>query len=252
MKLKVLVIGRGTVGSALAEFQGVTAISHKSLGPDSLDDFDILVNCAGIGGYGRCKAAGHSEVMTANVQLALDLQNYCLSRGVPFVQLSTMGVYAKQVKPLLVYSMDGKPDFITEDCRVYPHNLYCSSKIIAEQLLAEKIVDGRGTYILRMGWLVGTDSFRQRARQFGSVQNTYCGITYPETLIKVLHNIVRKSEDSFFKVGIYNLQSKTVWFPLYVKEILGYGLPCRDDYPKDMTSAVPLDTTKIVEVGFLS
>ena len=238
--MKILCVGRGYIGTALAEHYGFTAISHQLFleNPELLIDTDAVVNTAGIVGHGKCDEAGYDEVIKANVDFALTLQTETLKRGGHFIQLSTIGISEKQVAPSISRHDSKLPFTVREGTFVFPHNLYCASKI-----LNESVVSRRQHTILRLPWVLVGGVFESRLQNWKSVQDTWCSVLGVEHLIKVIKHV------AYYKTtGTYHVADRHVYFPEFIKQQLGKHLPIRADYPKNMTAAVPVDTCSIERI----
>lgn len=225
--MKITCIGRGTIGKALSLFNGFEVISHT----DEIDmGGDMIVNCAGIVGDAKCD--NYKDVVNANVEHAVALSN--IQR--PIIQFSSAGVYAKQY-------CKTSTDKLKEGDPVYPHNLYCASKILMENALAKYA----NTYILRIPF-VEVEGLGERYKNYQWVQDGYCSIVTPETIASVIKRILKKH----LKSGVYNIRSKEVYFPSFVNNYLDTPLEIRYDPPgKSSTANVVLNVDKALETGLL-
>ena len=231
---KVLCVGRGYVGGALANFEGFDAISHKAFldNPEVILDYDVLVNTAGVIGHRKCEEAGYDEVIEANVHLPLFMQTEALRYKKDFIHLSTIGIVETQVAPSLTVHDTEPPFYAHEHTFIYPHNLYCASKIISDHMLSK-----RKNLILRLPWVLVADVFESRIENWDSVQDTWCSTLSIELLAKFI-------QQNHGAIGTYHIADAHVYFPAFVSDVLGKHLPIRTDYPSNMTAAVPLDTEK--------
>lgn len=240
-KMNILVIGLGTVGSELAEYDSFAGISHDDYDASALLGVDVVVNAAGVAGYSVCERAGFDEVMRGNVGFPLEVQADCILAKVPLVQLSTAGVYRTQV-------CENRDDVCaSENFPVYPHNLSCASEILKCTHLMERKDEGAGTYILRMPWFVSDKKMEMLVKTFSYVQRTWTSILEPIDLAKTIKRIGL----STFEPGIYNIGSKTVYFPDFVRVYTDRKIPVRSGFRQNMTSAIPLDVSKAVRERLL-
>ena len=221
---KVLCIGLGMVGKALTQYDAFTGVSHKDFKPLMLRGYDACVNTAAITGYSLCKRTDRHEVISANVNFALYLKAACVATNTILFQPSTTGMYMPQTCP----KIDG---FIMpkEDSETKAYNLYVESKLEMEQYLQD-------CYIFRMPLFFEPDATKRPAWSY--VQDTYLSILYPHDLMCHILNFIRIQPE----YGIYNVDSKVVYLPELFKE----GNPeVRKSYAKDMTSALPIDCSKL-------
>ena len=234
--MKILCVGRGYLGKALAEFDDFDVISHQTFTkyPDVVSDYNGVVNCAGIVGHRKCDEEGYDPVIEANVKFAVTLQNNCLAHGVHFIQPSTIGISLRQ--------WSTAPEFlVSESMPIYPHNLYCASKILNEHALNQQ-----NTTILRLPWVVVPGTFESRIQNWKEVQSTICSIIELEDLRCALLNTLRKRA-----VGVYNIKTTDVYFPDFIKARFGLDLPERETGTNNMTASVPMDTRKARAEGIL-
>ena len=235
---KTLCIGRGYIGKALSKYEGFTTISHQDFveNPDQINAYNIVVNTAAITGDRKCKEAGYDAVIDANVKFALSMQAEVLKRKKNFIQLSTVGIVETQVAPSLSLHDTEPPFYVHEHTFVYPHNLYCASKILNETAIGK-----RKHLILRLPWVLVEGVFQSRIQHWDSIQDTWCSVLTIETLVKVIQN-------HSFLIGTYQIANAHVYFPHFISEQLGKELPIRKSYPTDMTAAVPVSTEKASEI----
>ena len=233
---KILAVGRGYIGKALNHYKEFELISHSKFleDPGVVLGYEGVVNTAGIIGHRNCDAAGYEAVMKANVAFPLRVQAACLKANVRCIQLTTVGISELQVAP-------------TADIRfrvnmpVYPHNLYCASKILLEASLRNKLC-----ILLRLPWVVVEGVFRDRIKNWTSVQDTWASVLEVPDLYKSILKLTQPIDDDMDRLypknsGLYQLKSYDVYFPDFIKSHLDMELPIRTDYPRDMTAAVPLE-----------
>lgn len=235
--MKILCIGRGYIGKALSAFEGFDVISHQDFlsNEDVVVDYAGVVNCAGIVGHRNCDTAGYAAVLEANVGFPVKVANRCRASGIRFFQTSTIGMSLQQSSRRKGFSVD-------ETMPVYPHNLYCASKMLAEQAVA-----GKQTVILRLPWVVVPGTFESRIHNWTSIQATFCSILELEDLRDILRNACEKRA-----VGVFHIKSRNVYFPDYIQAHFGLELPLRGEIPTAMTAAVPMDATLAKRVGLLN
>ena len=234
MNKKILVVGLGNIGKRLIESHKFEGCSHADAFTKDFSAYAAVVNCAGIAGYGKCAINSIDAVIKANVKLPLRLATACEEADAHFIQLSTAGVYAKQVCPHLEISpeLDSRI-YQSENSPIKKHNLYVESKILMEEAL-----DTYPTYIFRFCFYLSDTLAKRSFASWNQVQATYLSILRHETLEKAI------------PTGIYNIASDVVWLPDLVRRY-GFDLPERDSYPEDMTASVPISTQKAVSVGLL-
>ena len=245
---KILCVGRGYVGKALAKYADFSVISHQAFleNPDSLLGFDSVVNTAGITGHRKCDEAGYDATIEANVAFASYLQGEVIKRKKNFIQLSTIGISKAQVAPNVQYAhrqyrtgFNPEPPFyVNEHMPIYPHNLYVASKILNEQVISK-----RKYCILRLPWVLVEGVFESRAKHWDAVQDTWCSILRIQTLVEA----VKCASQGV--IGTYHLSDAHVYFPEFINELLGKQLPIRTDFPENMTAAVPVSTAKLINGG---
>lgn len=226
--MKVLVLGRGYIGKALSVYEEFDVVSHSQLlrVPALVDGYDAVVNAAGIIGHRQCEAAGYDAVIAANVEYPLKVQAVCERADILFFQLTTVGISKAQVAPSRdIVFREGDP--------VYPHNLYCASKLLLEASL-------KGGIVLRMPWVVATGVFQSRVKNWQAVQDTYTSIL---TIEDLRTSILALMSESQLCSGLFHLKSADVYFPDFINQLLSLDLPLRKEYPRDMTAAVPIAAT---------
>ena len=226
--MKILVIGKGLVGSRLMLHEGIAGVSHDKFRGE-IQGYDLVVNCAAVAGQAKCDSTPYEMVIDANVQFPLRLYSACVEKGIPFVHLSTSGVYHKQVSQA---SNQG----LKESAPVYPHNRYCASKLLGETVLMSNL-KGTPCIILRMPWFVAAEGFKDRGWSY--VQTTFTSVLYIADLYRVLQHCGELPS------GIYNVKSKDVWFPDFYKLTVGGDLPARSFHKPDMTSSHPINDDKL-------
>ena len=243
--MKILVHGLGAVGSLVAGFEGFEGVHHADY--KTPEGYDALVNCAGIAGANKCQQNDWSDVMDANVMLPIHLQHDCRNAGIPYIHISTPGVYKKQV----CYDLSEVGDGIEEHSPTFPHNLSVASEILAEMYLME-MQDGRSSkdpdiYIFRVSWFVNEERLRQRTRYMHYFQQTWTSVTHPNTLAQAVANTVKNKPCA----GIYNINTETLWFPDFMSRYTDKPHVEKREHAKDATSAVPTNTTKAKGAGIL-
>ena len=237
----ILCVGRGYIGKALSEYDNFEVISHKDfLVKPLIENYQAVVNCAGITGDGKCTQVGYAETVKANVEFPLKVEEICTMAGVPFIHFTTTGISKKQVAGDLTESL-------AEDMPVYPHNLYCTSKILCESTLRN-----RNTVIFRLPWVIAPGVFESRIKNWTAVQDTYTSILEIKDLADIICKIVEKQKTDFHtyypaKVNTFHLKTSDVYFPDFIKNNYGLDLPIRKEYPSSMTAAVPVNNSRIKE-----
>ena len=224
----ILVYGAGTVGMPLANHPRFEVVARKDYRPAMLEDASALVNCAGIAGMQACKDAGFDAVMQANVALPIELARQCRIAGIPLIQLSTAGVYRQQTAP---YETHGEYAHIGD--ATYPHNLYCASKLLMEQQLADRAI------LIRLPWLWDRERFKRLATNWAYIQDTWASYFH----IDGLQTAVLFAVDRKHPFGLYQVSSGVCYFPEFVKQLLGRNIDIRQTHAPDMTSAIPIKPT---------
>ena len=221
--MKILVIGRGYIGKVLDAYDEFDVVSHNQLLgiPALVEGYDAVVNAAGIVGHRKCNEAGYAAVIEANVKFPITVQAVCAQYGVTFIQLTTVGISRVQVAPTSDICFSLKMP-------VYPHNLYCASKILLEASLI-----GKPAIILRLPWVVDKGVFESRVKNWDMVQDTYTSVLEIEDLRKAIFKYPVNS-------GVFHLKSYDVYFPDFINKLLSSNLPIRKEYPNDMTAAIPI------------
>ena len=238
--MKILCIGRGYIGRALAAFDGFEVLSHQEVlsHPERLAAYKGVVNCAGIVGHRKCQDAGYTAVIDANVRLPQHLHQLCQHKNIAFLQLSTVGISKKQVALR-------STERVSEEMSVYPHNLYCASKLLSEVTLKET-----ACVLFRLPWVVVPGVFESRFKNWDAVQDTHTSLLEISDLAAAILAVVKRFH-SYCPVapGVYHLKSRDVYFPEFVAAVLGMELPARQTYPADMTAAVPMETCRAAAAG---
>ena len=235
---KILVIGRGYVGKALEAYDEFDVISHTVFLtiPAIVEDYDAVVNAAGIVGYQKCNEAGYDAVIEANVKFPITVQAACAEYGAIFFQLTTVGISRVQVAPTSDVS------FSVND-PIYPHNLYCASKILLEVSLKREF-----GFILRMPWVVDKGVFESRVQHWDAVQDTYTSVLEIEDLRASILDLVSNPKrykpiysDAEYPVtsGIQHLKSYDVYFPDFINKLLSSNLPIRRGISKRYDGSDP-------------
>ena len=221
---KILCIGKGFIGSALEAYDEFDCIHHRQFKPLLLRDYDACVNTAGIVGYGLCKKTDNDTTYLANVSFALHIKAACVATNTILFQPSTTGMYTPQSCPKL-------EGFImpTETSPTKAYNVYVQSKLAMERVLD-------GCYILRMP-LVFETSFNKP--QWSYVQDTYLSVLYTDDFRSYLLDFIRIKPE----YGIYNMDSEIIYLPDKFK-----SLEVKRHYNADMTSALPIDCSKLQSI----
>ena len=248
--MRIAVVGLGTVGSVLQDYDGFYGVRHQEIEDCYVDfsenpyaDFretDAIVNCAGIAGAGKCSKAEIADIMEANVMFPQKLQRICKESNTLYIHISTAGVYQKQAQYTDNFGWGAPETYPT-----YPHNLSVASEILGENHLFNDLQVP--IYILRLSWFLNEEKFYERAKYMTDVQQIWTSITHPDTLVDAIRNVVEKRPDP----GIYNINSETVWLPDFMRQSTKKPFMEKKDHPKDMTSTVPTSTRKAIEAGLL-
>lgn len=155
--LKILVLGAtGRLGLALVRRYSAQGIDIRALArgqadlskPDTLpaaladEDFNVLINTAGITDVDYCEAHAASAFVT-NATAPGVLAAQCTARGARLVQISSDYVFAGDVHAPRV-----------EDDATRPGNVYGQSKLQAEKIV---LVAQPEALVLRVSWLFGLE-----------------------------------------------------------------------------------------------
>ena len=224
----ILILGAGTIGKPLADHSQFDLVTRADFNEDMLAEYDALVNCAAITGYGKCKEAGFDAVIEANVALPMQLRDMCMQADIPLFQLSTSGVYRQQTCPDIKnfkYAVVGDP--------VSPHNLYCASKLLMEQQLEQSAV------VLRLPWFLDVADIKKRAQNWNYVQDTW---TSHFEIGDLQEKILYLCEEGTRK-GIFNISTGVIYFPGFLTRVLNKELEIQRDHAPDMTAAIPIINT---------
>ena len=173
-------------------------------------------------------------MLAANVGFPVKVANRCRASGIRFFQTSTIGMSLQQSSRRKGFAVD-------ETMPVYPHNLYCASKMLAEQAVA-----GKQTVILRLPWVVVPGTFESRINNWTSIQATFCSILEVEDLRDAIRTACEKRA-----IGLFHLKSADVYFPDYIHAHFGLELPLRGEIPTEMTASVPMNCSRAKRVGML-
>ena len=237
----VLLVGRGVVGTELHTLPNFEIVSHTDFPDTNLSSFAAVVNCAGIVGARNCEEATFTDLFAANVFLPRDMKARCVAENTPFVQLSTIGVYASQTCPDI--ETFTPPD---ETSPVIGLNRYVYTKIRMEQhLLTEPL---SGVYVFRLPWVNIEAMFLERAAAWTAVQNTFTSIVNTNTLATAIRKV---AEDPSVPGGLYNIASSVVHFPTFINAMRDAPLPTRSEYSATMTSAIPVSVEKAIRAGLI-
>ena len=225
----ITVVGAGIVGTALLTYPHVRLLQSAEWDAFSshersavLAKTELFVNAVAIAGSPKCEAVGYANVMAVNVAKALAYLKQVAAHDVPVVVLSTTGVYATTT------SLTREPAQ-TIDSPVYPHNLYCASKLLMEQVCQ----DAR---ILRIPWFFTGDYLQQRAKAWRVVQDTYTSYLESERLYVCLCQLADAPP------GLYQCHSGIVYLPDMLP-----ALPVRTEVPTGMSAAVPIQESSIFQ-----
>ena len=243
--VKILIIGRGAVGNALYLSDSIHYTSEADIfdimghdeflqAPGVVDSYDGVVNCAAL----HDKEASWDDIIEANVGLPNVIQEACSHKGVSNIHFSTAGVYKQQVSK--------RGEYLAEyAAKVYPHNMLVASKLLMETTLLKDMVDSY-SMVLRMSFFEDRKQWELRIEHWTQAQNTWVSIVRVSTLRDAILAIVRKK----IKGGIVNIASEDVYLPAYASQFCD-DLDVRTNYPRNMTSAVLLDTSKAKRWGIL-
>ena len=234
---KIGIVGAGLVGSCFKGLDDFEVVHHGEW-KDAVWNWRGIVNAAGIIGIGPCQEASHDELIRANVKLAVDMEGYAAKIGIPFLTFSTTAVYRR-------------PGDLEERCRedapLYPYNAYGASKILMEASLPKD-----ACFIFRLPRVdTETDSekdFGPKLKNWKVVEHVYQSFVYRDEIIDSVRNAMN-NQTHFY--GIYNIASKDVYLPEYVKRKYGWKGEVVPAHSLALSPAVMVDTTKAKEVGLL-
>ena len=236
--MKLLCIGRGFIGKALAKRENVDVIAHQAFLREysAISGYDAFINTSGIVGDFKCQHTPYDEVHDANTLLPRRFSMLARHRRAKFFQLSSTGMYIPQACP--IYEGYRRPD---ESSKIKSYNRYVASKVHAEELL----MAAGNAFILRTPLI--EDELSKRSEKWEFVQDTYLSLVDMDFIYDVICRIVKKS----VPYGIYNISQKTVYLPDHIYDLTGRKLPLRSKVPETMTSAVPVDITKAVRADII-
>lgn len=250
---RILVIGRGTIGKALAEhdpdyhlasvgdFRSCKYVAGNWLG---------VVNAAGIVGAGACYKHSWQEVMKANVELPMKIKKACDYFNVPSVMLSSIGIYKRQVS-------ENADWYDHEFSEVYPHNPYVASKLLMEHVIASGGSGLKSTSIFRIPFFDDTEQWYNRVVNWKEVQSTHTSMVSVETLSKAIKKVFQAAHKLN---GLYNIATEVRYLPHFIdvlrmrtsdKDVEIPQLHHRSEYPPDMTAAIPVSCELAKQKGIL-
>ena len=228
---KTCVIGSGMVGSI---FKDVDGYKVQHFEDDYKNNWQGIINAAGVAGQARCDEVGRRATYEANVAFPLAIAKYCHDSFIPFVTLSTMAVYSHAPSPR------------TENSPVFPANLYTENKIAMEAMMPEDV------FIFRLGMVVrqsGTSyDFGEKVKAWAVVEDVELSIINEATLKKAVRHVIT---DPTIAPGIYNLASESVHLPTFIKDEFGWDGEVVAAHSLNLSPAVVMDTTKAQERGLL-
>ena len=227
MVKKIGVVGAGLVGSCFKGLDNFQVV-HRNEWKDKIQSWAGVVNCAGIIGLKQCERVSFDDVLRANVVLPLEMAESALMLNIPFVQFSTAAVYRRE----------NLTDSVTEDMPLYPYHTYGASKILMESLLPSK------TFIFRIP-MVSTFSgaendFEEKIKRWIQVEDANISMVYRQTLIEAVSNALKGD----IPQGIYNVASKSVYLPSYVRERCGRAVEMVSADKLNRPPAITLEVSK--------
>lgn len=227
MVKKIGVVGAGLVGSC---FKGLDnfQVAHRNEWRDKIQNWAVVVNCAGIIGLKQCERVSFEEVLRSNVKMPLEMAESALMLNIPFVQFSTAAVYRRPETRRSV----------TEDMPLYPYHTYGASKILMKSLLGSK------TFILRIP-MVSTSSgaendFEEKIKRWIQVEDANISVVYRKTLIELVSNALK----GCIPPDIYNIASKSVYLPSYFRERCGRAVETVSADKLNRPPAITLEISK--------
>lgn len=229
---KILIIGMGYIGMALAENDARFAIvSHDTFEHTRLDTYEAVVNAAAIAGQTKCEAVDYGEVRKANVDFPIYVEKRCFHQGLKCIQFSTVAVYERKSVPMAdVKENRGNYEKQSEESPVFAHNAYICSKLEMELSLTS-------SYILRIGYF--KPSLLARIKNYKYVQDTWCSILTTTDLKQAILDIT----DYDIPQHVYNLKSHDVYLPDFVASHYK-PLPIRYETEAGMSPAIPISNAK--------
>ena len=234
---KIGVVGAGLVGSCFKELDEFEVVHHNEW-KDHIWNWRGVVNAAGIIGIGPCQEASLDELIKANVKLAVDMCGYAANLHIPFLTFSTTAVYRRPI--------DLK-ERVREEAPLYPYNAYGASKILMEASLPKD-----RCFIFRLPRVdTGTDSekdFAQKIKGWKVVEAVYLSFVFRDTIIESVRNAMNH-QTRFY--GIYNIGSKDVFLPDYIRGKYGWRGEIVDAHSLNLSPAVMTDTTKAKDLGLI-
>ena len=234
---KIGVVGAGLIGSAFQTEEDFEVVHHYEW-KDAISEWRGIVNCAAIAGAGLCDEASYDEVIQANVEMPVEMQAIAEGLGIPFITLSTASVYS------IPQSMK---DRLKEDAPTFPHNLYCASKILMETSLPKD-----KCFIFRIPQ-VNFDSchpndFRQKVKGWQIAEDIHQSLLFSHTLIEAVRHVI-STHPRFY--GIYNVATKDVHLPTYIKEQYRWEGEVVPAYSLGLSPALWINPTKAQDFGII-
>ena len=233
------VVGAGLVGSLFEGLDDFEVVHHDEWLPMRWERG--LVNCAAQSSRIACEQKHFSDVLQANVYLPQKMYESTLNfKGdVPFVQFSTTAIYKHPKNPDTV---------LDEDAAIYPLHSYGASKILMEDILADK-----ECYIFRIPRVI-TDNghpndFGHHITRWTEVEDRHCSIVRGETIVNA---VMAALENPNSPPGIYNIATEVIHLPSFIKENYGWeGKVIPADSMEGLGPWPIIDTSKAYRWGFI-
>lgn len=230
----IVVIGAGLVGTSLQDYPNVQlfqssiwdnfTISEQS---KILKNTELFINATAIAGTIKCAEAGYNQVIDINVTKSLAYVQQLALYQIPVVLLSTTAVYARTTCPKSLYDKPERLELWSINDPVYPHNLYCASKILMEQTI-------KNALIVRIPWVFRNNHLPEYTKKWSVVQDTYTSYIDPKRLYTCLSKLINAPK------GLYQCHTDIVYLPNILP-----SLPIRTDIPIGMSAAVPIQESSI-------
>ena len=246
---KYYVIGRGLIGSIFKDDPGYELFSHTEWERVFLDVGSKLVSSgvkgfvctAALAGNDVCDARPMDEVMAANVGLPVEMLHMARLTNTPLIAFSTSSVYKTGV-----YNA-------TEGDDLHPHNRYVASKIAMEYALSTTLakhpVQYDKLYVFRIPLAILNNNhprdFPEKIKKWERCENVYTSVVFYQDLLDAVNNVFREDIPG----GIYNVASKLIHLPSYIKEHFGWEGEVVPAYSMTKTPPITVSTLKARQAG---
>jgi dTDP-4-dehydrorhamnose reductase len=163
---------------------------------------DLIINLAAMTNLEECETDSN-RCIDSNYIGGINLYKYASSRGIPYIFISTAGVFG------------GEKDFYIDEDKPMPLSNYAKSKAMSEEYLTN--TGFNKTWVFRAGWMMGGGKKKDKKFVNNFMKQVYDGKKQlhvvddklgTPTYCKDFADSIKKHLDRDLPFGLYNMVSK--------------------------------------------